>query len=54
MFEAADLEHRVSKSAYRRQEPKLRRALLEANNNKYYARIKVLTTICEALEAKLD
>src|SRR2546426_10731395 len=30
MFEAADLEHRVSKAAYRRQEPKLRRELLDA------------------------
>ena len=26
---------------------------LVAANNKYYARIKILTTICEALEAKL-
>ncbi|HKQ28974.1 MAG TPA: polyphosphate:AMP phosphotransferase [Burkholderiales bacterium] len=30
MFEAADLEHRVSKAAYGRREPKLRRALLDA------------------------
>jgi AMP-polyphosphate phosphotransferase len=30
MFEAADLEHRVSKTAYGRREPKLRRELLDA------------------------
>src|SRR5690349_15728145 len=30
MFEAADLDHRVEKSAWRREAPKLRRALLEA------------------------
>ena len=30
MFEAADLDHRVSKAAYKRQEPKLRRELLGA------------------------
>ena len=30
MFESADLEHRVAKAAYRREEPKLRAALLNA------------------------
>jgi polyphosphate:AMP phosphotransferase len=30
MFEAAELAHRLSKAAYRRQEPKLRRELLDA------------------------
>jgi polyphosphate:AMP phosphotransferase len=35
MFEAADLEHRVSKAAYRRAEPKLRRALLDAQYDLY-------------------
>jgi polyphosphate:AMP phosphotransferase len=30
MFESADLEHRVGKAVYRREEPKLREALLEA------------------------
>jgi polyphosphate:AMP phosphotransferase len=30
MFDAADLEHRVSKGAYKRQEPALRRELLDA------------------------
>ncbi len=32
MFESADLDHRVEKSAYRREAPKLRRALLEAQS----------------------
>ena len=30
MFESADLEHEVPKAAYRREEPKLREALLNA------------------------
>src|SRR5438105_914203 len=30
MFESADLEHRIAKAAFRREEPKLREALLDA------------------------
>jgi AMP-polyphosphate phosphotransferase len=32
MFESADLDHEVDKTAYKREEPKLRRALLEAQH----------------------
>jgi len=88
MFESANLDHRVSKGTYKRDEPKLRAALLDAQyevkqqgrfavlilivcdmvdrtstliaswtlveaNNKYYARIKVLKTVCKALEDAL-
>jgi polyphosphate:AMP phosphotransferase len=35
MFEVADLEQRVSKAAYKRAEPKLRRALLDAQYDLY-------------------
>ena len=33
MFESAELNHDISKSVYRREEPKLRQALLEAQND---------------------
>ena len=77
MFETANLDHRIGKAAYRREEAELREQLLNAQyeraacdmvdrtstaiapwtlveaNNKYYARIKVLKSMCDAIEAAL-
>jgi len=58
MFEFAELEHRVGKAAYEaavcdmvdRTSTRVAPWTLVEANNKYYARIKVLKTLCEALE----
>jgi hypothetical protein len=64
MFEAAEVGRRISKEAYRRRQPGLRAALLDAQQrlreapfpvivDKYYARVAVLRTACERLRKAL-
>src|SRR5476651_1401477 len=46
MFESADLDHSVPKATYKREEPKLRQALIEAQNEiKQEGRFAVLILI---------
>ena len=43
MFESAELNHDISKAVYRREEPKLRQALLEAHDDARFYDNKVKT-----------
>ena len=55
MFESAELNHDISKAVYKREEPKLRQALLEAQNDlRENGRFAVLIMIAHALLAALE